>query len=623
MRRLAVVLVLGACAALAAPAGAQSGEARLTPDGDDAFPSRSWVLTLPDGRSAQPDEVRVSEDGRDVRDLEVVDADLRRSGVVHVLDASGSMEGEAIEDAMEAARAFAARRPAGQALGVVTFNGEPTVVLAPTTDEARIDAALARPPELGPDTSINDAVAGALALLRQSRLESGSVVVLSDGDDNASRRTVAEVTAAAKGQGVRVFGIGLESGAFSPGSLRRLSEESNGTYSLASSSGSLRGAFDALGAQLAEELVITYRSVEPAGSEVRIVATVGDGSRATATYRAPDLGVAAAPNPTPPGGFWISSAGIAATAVTIGLLLAIAMGLVVRAPRRQRLRERLAPFGPVTEDAGLPDVAPDSWLEEAYQQLQSRLATSGWWQRFAEEVDVARAGSPVALAVRTGLLAVVALVLGVLTGAGVLIGIALAAAVLFCARVYVNTRLKRQRLAFADQLADSLQVMASALRAGHSLAGALASVVDDAPEPTRAEFARIRADERLGVPIEDSITRVARRMDNKDLEQVGIVAKLQHETGGNTAEVLDRVVENVRERGELRRLVRTLTAQGRLGQVVVTLLPIGIGGYIFLVNRPYLDPLFEPGAGRIMLIAAIVMTALGSLAIKKIVDIKV
>ena len=99
---------------------------------------------------------------------------------------------------------------------------------------------------------------------------------------------------------------------------------------------------------------------------------------------------------------------------------------------------------------------------------------------------------------------------------------------------------------FAEQLPDNLQVLASALRAGHSLVGALSVVVDDCPEPSRSEFRRVVADEQLGVPLEDAFGVVARRMENSDLEQVALVAALQRETGGNTAEVLDRVAETIR-----------------------------------------------------------------------------
>ena len=190
-------------------------------------------------------------------------------------------------------------------------------------------------------------------------------------------------------------------------------------------------------------------------------------------------------------------------------------------------------------------------------------------------------------------------------------------------RAIINRRVERQRQAFAEQLPDNLQVLASALRAGHSLVGALSVVVDDAPDPSRREFRRVLADEQLGVSLEDALEVVAERMDSRDVKQVALVAALQHETGGNTAEVLDRVAETVRERFELRRLVRTLTAQGRMSRWVLTSLPILLLVVITLLNPRYVSPLYSHSTGRVLLFAAAVMVAGGSLVIRRIINIKV
>jgi tight adherence protein B len=148
-------------------------------------------------------------------------------------------------------------------------------------------------------------------------------------------------------------------------------------------------------------------------------------------------------------------------------------------------------------------------------------------------------------------------------------------------------------------------------------------VVDDAPDPSRREFRRVLADEQLGVSLEDALEVVAERMDSRDVKQVALVAALQHETGGNTAEVLDRVAETVRERFELRRLVRTLTAQGRMSRWVLTSLPILLLVVITLLNPRYVSPLYSHSTGRVLLFAAAVMVAGGSLVIRRIINIKV
>ena len=136
-------------------------------------------------------------------------------------------------------------------------------------------------------------------------------------------------------------------------------------------------------------------------------------------------------------------------------------------------------------------------------------------------------------------------------------------------------------------------MLASALRAGHSLVGALTVVADDATEPSKTEFRRVLAEEAFGVQLEDAFKVTVERMENQDLDQVALVARLQREMGSNSAEVLDKVIETVRGRMELRRLVRTLTAQGRFSRWILTALPIGIAVVLTLISSTYMHPLFH------------------------------
>jgi tight adherence protein B len=190
------------------------------------------------------------------------------------------------------------------------------------------------------------------------------------------------------------------------------------------------------------------------------------------------------------------------------------------------------------------------------------------------------------------------------------------------ARTYVKRALKGKRKAFADQLPDSLDVLSSAIRAGYSLVGGLSVVANDAAEPSRTEFHRVLAEEQFGVQIEDALLVTAMRMANRDIEQLSLVARLQREMGANTAEVLDRVVETVRGRMELRRLVGSLTAQGRLSRWILTLMPIGLAIFIEMINPSYMSPLFNTISGEVMLGLAALMVTIGSVVIGKIVDIK-
>ena len=462
-----------------------------------------------------------------------------------------------------------------------------------------------------------------MSLIDRSRIEAGAVVVLSDGADTGSRTTEPQVGALARGHGIRVFGVGLRSGAFDPGALRRLAAATGGTATFTRSPKALRAVFDALGQRLAKQFLVRYDSQQRGGSPVRVEAFArGSAPRAVAHYLAP------LPGPVPAGrerrradSFWLSASAVPAVTALCALLLAFAAGLLVRRRPGTALRERLSSFAaaPALDE---PVDRPSTTIRRMASILDRRLSAGERWQRFAEDVDVARMKRSAAeIALITGLASLASAALLLVLGLAqlLLLPLALAGGVL----VVIRFRAGRQRRAFEEQLPDNLQVLGSALRAGHSFTGALGTVVDGAPEPIRRELARAQTDEQLGVPIDEALLRVGRRMRTEDVTQVAVVAALQQEAGGNTAEVLDRVVESLRERHALRRLVRSLTAQGRMSQIVVTALPFGLALVISLLNPGYLDPLLQTGVGRVLIGGALVMTAIGAIAIKRIVEIKI
>ncbi len=166
-------------------------------------------------------------------------------------------------------------------------------------------------------------------------------------------------------------------------------------------------------------------------------------------------------------------------------------------------------------------------------------------------------------------------------------------------------------------------MVASALRVGQSLAGAFAVTVEAADEPSRSELGRAIADEQLGVPLDVALRRVATRMQSRDLDQVALVTRLQRDAGTNAAEVIEQVAENIRGRMDLERLVRTLTAQGRMARWIVSLLPLFLFGAMYVLNREYLAPLWQTNLGKAGMVVGLIMISAGSLVIKRIVEIEV
>jgi tight adherence protein B len=220
-----------------------------------------------------------------------------------------------------------------------------------------------------------------------------------------------------------------------------------------------------------------------------------------------------------------------------------------------------------------------------------------------------------------GIWTLVAGALGVLL-AGPAVGLLMVVVVPLGARLLLKFRAGRRRAAFADQLDDSLQLMASSLRAGHSLLRAVDAVSQDAASPTAEEFSRIVNETRVGRDLGDSLDEVAARMGSEDFTWIAQAIAIHREVGGNLAEVLDAVGHTIRERNAIRRQVKALSAEGKLSAIVLGALPFGIFGFISMTNPGYVAKFTQSVAGYGMIAVAVLLMLIGGFWLKKTVAIK-
>jgi tight adherence protein B len=469
-----------------------------------------------------------------------------------------------------------------------------------------------------------DAAVRSSELVGEAKLPSGSVVLLSDGADHGSRSSLEDVRATSAATGVRVYTVGLRSAQPDFGTLNLVAATTHGEFSATSSVRDLARIYGRLGSLLAHQYVIRYRSPAAPGAHVRVEARVtGFSGVASAVYTAPaaPLGRAAPFHHAPAETLWLRPGAALGVSIACAVFLLLGLWIALR-PRAGSLRGRVAEYvNPAEPEPERPRRAdPGSASRFAFTQSARR---DGFRDGLRQRLDVGRIAVPAERLIgwTAGTTLLLLIMLPLITGT--MATVLLALAVPIGVRAYIEQCVRRQRRLFTEQLPDNLQVMASAMRAGHSFAGALTVVADDAPEPTRREFQRVIADERLGVPVDEALGAVVRRMDSKDLEQVALVAALQRETGGNTAEVLERVTDTVRERVAVRRMIQTLTAQGRMSRWVLTAIPIALLAFITVINPTYVHPLYHEPLGQFLLVLAGLMIFSGSIVIKRIVDIKV
>jgi tight adherence protein B len=293
--------------------------------------------------------------------------------------------------------------------------------------------------------------------------------------------------------------------------------------------------------------------------------------------------------------------------VLCGLALVIA-ALVVLQPRRV---------------AGAPGLAART-LGATDRALQD----SGWYARFGERLELAgierRPASVVTLvALLTAGAVIVGTAMGIVRGFpwGLAFPVVFAALVILGARAAIAHRVAKRRYAFAAQLDDTLQLMASGLRAGHSLPAALDAVAAEAESPTAEEFARLMNKNRIGYDLAQAIEECANRMDSDDLAWTAQAVAIHREVGGNLGEVLDHVGDTIRERNQIRRQIRTLSAEGRISANVLIGLPVAIAAVLAVVSPDYVGLFVSTPIGIALIGISLVLFTVGVLWLRRITRI--
>lgn len=197
-------------------------------------------------------------------------------------------------------------------------------------------------------------------------------------------------------------------------------------------------------------------------------------------------------------------------------------------------------------------------------------------------------------------------------------------------RFWLRRRKGGRLNSFNKQLPDTITLIANALRAGSSFLQAIELVVRESRPPVSTEFGRVIREVNLGLPFDQALENMVRRVRSDDLELMATAISVQHQVGGNLAEILDSIAYTIRERVRIKGEIRTLTAQQRMSGYVVAGLPIALAGFLFVVSPGFMAPMFANPPAILGLPAGVIILAfggfmmfLGFMLIQKIVDIEV
>lgn len=631
MRRVLGVAVaaLAIVAAVLGPVrgawGADSSGARIASTDASGYPDVS-VLVRADGAFAGRDlpptafSLRENGDARDVSVTRLADQDLQ---VVLALDTSGSMAGAPLAAAKQAALNFLTRMAPATVVGVVGFGSHP-VVAAPLTTDRGVATRAVTALQAGGETSLYDAVAMALAQFPPTNGRR-AVVVLSDGGDTVSTRTLDAVAAQVASAQARVDVVELVTSEANPAALQRLADAGGGVVVPADSPGALADAYAAVAASLVAEYRLSYQSKSHGDAAVHVTVTVDNQTAAAdSTVHLP----AATSPPAPPRSpspspsrapvhtrqpFEITAADLVFVAggwlVFAALLL---VGLLVFMPT-SKAAARLARSRTTTHrPSSVAEV-----VERATAAAEDVLTRQGWMAALNAQLELAGVAlRPGEFLVFVACSMVAAAVMGLLLG-GLLAGLLLAVVVAIGFRLGLSFKASGRQRRFHEQLPDTLQLLASSLRAGYGLLQAVDAVAREAESPTRDEFRRVVVEARLGRDLSGSLHAAAARVGGEDFEWVVLAIDVHREVGGDLAEVLDNVCHTIRERNQLRRQVRALTAEGRVSAYILVALPFCVAGLLSFVNPGYVSLLLH-GFGVVLVGICVVLMVIGSLWLKKL-----
>lgn len=619
----AAVLLVGA-----APAHAD-GQLTVTV-GTVTLDQVQLVVAVPGATGPQAPAITVSRDGHQLPSTVQLDqpgsSPAGARTVVVVLDTGAAMARPSLDPAREGVLAFADAVPADVAVGLVAAADRPAVALRPTRDREALRAAVSALPAAA-GTDLAEGLRAA-ADLGPAASERRLLIV-------ASGRNAGGLTSQAlpEGQRVDVVPVGAVPGGLDP--LRELVTASGGTVQPAANPTAVTSALRSAAATVPLRVTIDV-AVPPelAGTAATLTVTAGTGAAKASgevpvRFASPVSSTAADPGAYLPG---VSTprpgllAALVFGVLLVSILLVVSgLGGSVRRSRLQQVQQfRPAGRGP-RADGQVAAPRPEGGFAQTVLGLSDRVVKSGGAeQRIAHKLE--RAGMAMRphewTAWRSGAVVAGAVLLGLLGG---LLGAVLGAALgWLAAGLYRRLRESRRRQAFADQLPDALQLVVGSLRSGFSLAQAIDAVVQDSPPgPLAVELGRAVAEVRLGSDLDDALERAARRIDNDDLAWAVMAVRIQRETGGNLAEILETTVETLRERDRLRRHVHALSAEGRLSAYILTALPFVMAGWMLLVRRDYLSALWTTSVGLVMLVGAAVLMVIGTIWMARWVKVEV
>lgn len=631
--------------ATAGPTAAQEGGFTIEAVDTSSHPEVAVTVTVENQLVGDvAPRFKIIEDGRSrpVTVESTASSDLK---VVLLLDVSGSMQGAPLEAAKAAAARFVTEMPAGVQIGIISFGNTPALASGFTDDRQTLLTAIELLNARG-ETALYDGLAAAAALFSNESSEGRTVVLLSDGGDTVSSNSLDDAVVTVEELDATLFAVELESPENDSDALFALATAAGGTVTSADDPAALGILFSEIASELLSSyrLVFTSEAFDLASLRIDVVAggSVVAGANRWIELPAdtslvdsepePGSGVEPAPVAIPPlrkgstielswletgTASWLGAGAIflafAIVFTTISLrprtpLVARGRSTLTASPSQLRTRDKKTALSVIADSA---TALAEQTLNrgDRFKTLNAALERAGVALRPGEFLVLAGSGALAAAAI--GFLLINEAV-GLLF-AGIVIGVA---------PLWLSSKTDKRSALFGEQLGDTLQLMSSSMRAGYGLLQAIDAVAEEALSPTAEEFQRIKIETHLGRDLDESLKAAAGRVDSEDFRWVAEAIEIHRQIGGDLAEILDAVNETIRDRNKIRRRIKSLSAEGRISGVILSLIPIVLVFVILIINPGYIGELTSNGLGQGLIVGGIVAWLIAVAWMRKIIRLQ-
>lgn len=507
--------------------------------------------------------------------------------IIFLIDTSGSMKIEKMDAVRNAVKGIIANLQGNQEIAIISFSEKVSTIQPITTDHAlaiqQVDLLFA-----GGDTSMYDAIATGLQLNDSKR--PSQYILLSDGEDTTSLASLESLLPTISSIGIPINTIGIQVTQAQTDVLSRISTASGGSFYNVTEISTLLATFQII---LEPELAPAPQAIAPEPEKTRPLSFDLFGSKEF------EVGVS----------------------VFVGLLVFFTL-LIYRKNSRKRNRQkaRLYTLQKYTY-VNLKRVT-NKFRESfvSYSFIPKRLE-----KIIKEKLELIHADISYASTVKLLLGGwLFASLLLSLISKSLFIGLLVSSILTPLLFKMITDNIRRKQVQrFGEELPELLNMLASALRSGLSLAQGLEAFSTDSKGEVAREMRRTIGEIRVGTPIDEALMGVADRMESEDLRWAVTALSIQRVVGGSMATILTTTFETVKARAEIRREVKTLSAEGKLSAYVLMALPVGIFTFLLLTRREYVSAFWSNPAGIFLMIVVGVLLIIGWTWMKKIVEIKI